>query len=175
MKKMIIYGAGNELKKFIERQPLLVEQISQIVDGSVEKQGTEFCGTKIESPECLKSLGEDEEVFISSRKYMDEIVQDIKGLNSEIQVKALVDVTLDDSMSTTHCTLCGKSYVQWQTTGESNETQYNIIGNGKRLGACSYCGGIDRHRWVYWVLNRKTNIFEGECYFAFRARMAVGK
>lgn len=60
MKKMIIYGAGNEFQKFIAWHPLAVGCIEKLLDSNIDKQGTEVSGIRIESPECIRLLDADE-------------------------------------------------------------------------------------------------------------------
>lgn len=95
MKKMIIYGAGNEFKKFIAWYPLAVECIEKLLDSNIDKQGTEVSGIRIESPECIRMLEDNETVFISSHLYMSEISDTIRKLNPLVRIRLLDEQVKD--------------------------------------------------------------------------------
>lgn len=59
------------------------------------------------------------------------------------------------------CPFCGKISDKMKPIGIDNPTikKYHIIGAGKRLAGCPYCGATDRERLVYTYLKHELNIY----------------
>lgn len=58
------------------------------------------------------------------------------------------------------CTFCGKKFHNYVTHGiesEASKINYTVC-MGKRKGDCPYCGCVDKYRWLWWVVQNKTNI-----------------
>lgn len=174
MKKMIIYAAGGDLKKFLKQHPAAVDYIDKVVDSDTEKQGRMICGIKIESPDCIRQLEENKEVIVSSQYFFREIEEKIRLINDKVCIRRLDKEVLADYLPKPSCHFCYAIPSDWIPTGEDNFTQYPIIGNGWRVSKCPYCGSTDRSRWVYWVLQNKTTLFEDKCsilHFAPRGKL----
>lgn len=63
------------------------------------------------------------------------------------------------------CNICGVENVRFETSpahgDESFFEKHTIIGGGSRNNCiCPVCNSIDRYRFVYWVLQNKTDIFQ---------------
>ena len=69
-----------------------------------------------------------------------------------------------------HCILCDADVAAWRG-GCPDEAQnvrlfleHHVIGGGYRATwQCPLCGGVDRERWLLWVLSRYTSIFWDKC------------
>lgn len=164
--KIIIYGAGLDCRRILEMYPELIERVECIVDGDVNKVGTVMLGIPVKSSQTIKTLGENEEVLISSKKYFEEIKSDIQKLNKDVEVKLLTHELISDYLGLPIigiCSSCQKEIRRWFPAGKENHTVYSIIGNGRRNSRCGFCDSIDRYRWVDWVLENQTAILSSEC------------
>jgi SAM-dependent methyltransferase len=64
------------------------------------------------------------------------------------------------------CNICGAENVQFETRPARGDELFfethNVIGGGSRKNCiCPVCCSVDRNRFVYWVLQNKTDIFSG--------------
>lgn len=87
---MIVFGAGRDLKKYLEIYPLH-KHIEIIIDSDIKKIGTNLCGINICSPDYLKKLRPNERIYISSSRYYDEISNYIKTSYPELVVLKVSD------------------------------------------------------------------------------------
>ncbi len=65
-----------------------------------------------------------------------------------------------------YCILCGSYVNRFLPAGIQHEIfkRHHIIGGGFRNNCiCEKCGSSDRERWLYYVLNRYTKIFNNAC------------
>ncbi len=62
------------------------------------------------------------------------------------------------------CNFCHKKAIRFLHAGNDSELfhRLHVIGAGRRANACCpHCGSLDRIRWIYFVLQRYTNLFTG--------------
>lgn len=154
---MIIYGVGHDLQVAMEKAKCLLKKDVCLVDSDAAKIGKDYFGYVVQSPEILADLQEGTMVAISSWKYFREIQRKIRGINAKLKCRYLFDVVSDG-----YCNLCGHTVLYWNQNGEENLTTHpHIIGAGLREGKCPCCGGVDRNRWVEYVLENYTDIYLG--------------
>ena len=64
------------------------------------------------------------------------------------------------------CNLCRHSCESFLPTGHESQlfSELKVIGGGYRGNAvCPYCGSLDRNRWVFQILQEKTDILSARC------------
>ena len=65
-----------------------------------------------------------------------------------------------------NCNLCRNSCESFLPTGHESQlfSELKVIGGGYRENAvCPYCGSLDRNRWVFRIMQEKTDILKGRC------------
>ncbi len=85
IKTVVLYGAADTAELAFSAADEVGLDIVAVVDSNLKKQGTEFLGMIIESPDIIEELSPDA-VLISSFGYQDQIYDDIKYLE-EIGIK----------------------------------------------------------------------------------------
>lgn len=71
-KKIVCFGAGINAKNLLESK-IFSDKISFIIDNDINKQGVIFCGVKIESPDILHDLSNENIVILITTRYYHEI------------------------------------------------------------------------------------------------------
>lgn len=85
MERIIVFGVGYIAENFIN--PELIPYVTYCIDNSIEKQGKEFFGKKIYSPEVVKKeVNDNFKIIIFGRKYYNEMAKQLKifGLKENI-------------------------------------------------------------------------------------------
>lgn len=61
------------------------------------------------------------------------------------------------------CFFCNKKFHNYLLHGINTDVsrKYRIPCMGERKGGCPWCGSIDKHRWLWWVIENKTHIKNG--------------
>lgn len=177
MKKVILYGAGNNLKSYMTDYQETLENIEMIIDGASGKIGKKIFEKEIKSKEELKRLPDEAIIAITSEKYYKSIEKDIKEINSNLKCMTFYEMIKTVYPEIGYCNLCKSRIHWWKWIGEKNETKNNIIGNGRRKGGCPICGSYDRDRWQYYVIKNYTELLYKECNVLHFApeKMIVGK
>lgn len=96
MKKVVLFGAGDGLEKFILMMKLLHYEIVYIVDNSESKWGKFISGYKIEAPQTLMENSYD---IVISCGYVDEIHKQLKEMSIADRIFSFeqVDAGLSDA------------------------------------------------------------------------------
>ena len=162
----IIYGAGNFGKKlynFLQEQGVMIDYFCQT---KVSMKSIVF-GKELISVEQLKKKTGFKEIYIAIDN--DEVSKDIKRklyniFWDEIRVYecgGFIRLNLQEK-GNKFCCLCG-SQVEMFLSGGIKEhifEKHHIIGGGHREGmVCPVCKGVDRERWLMYVLSKNTDIF----------------
>ena len=82
-----VYGVGNHLDDMLKWHPELKRKIARVFDKSTEKIGKKVdgLGLVIEHPKKLCDMSDGTIIIIAAIRYFDEIVSDIKKINSKLQ------------------------------------------------------------------------------------------
>lgn len=170
--KKAIYGAGEFGKKLYKILKLAGEKIDIFVQTDLNEV-SRIEGMCVASYKDFIEIEEPYFVYIAInnekavKNIMDRLRIDQFDMNKVWNMQEFVKQNehLLIKAGNKKCLLCGNSLDQFLPGGEPNDifTKKNIIGGGYRKNAiCPVCGGLDRTRWVYWVLKKFTDIFVAE-------------
>lgn len=172
--KLFIYGAGKYGK-------LLLRHINIILGGGIdyfvqtnEPNCERIEGIPVISLKTMAKIKADKIIFIAmnNTRVIREIEKNIFeqcGSDNLIRVyncrnfisdNLLVTYSTDTSGSK-QCVVCGNHVRTFLPGGIENEIfrQHHIVGGGLRQNCkCPCCGAIDRERWLYYVLEKYTDI-----------------
>ena len=96
---MIIYGAGNELKWYLENCPSLIEHIKYIIDSDKRKTGKSFFGISIMPENILDNLEDNNIIIVSSKMYFESISNTVKKHNPNLRCVYIAEVASKFSKS----------------------------------------------------------------------------
>ena len=158
MRDFIIWGVGQELEKFMEEYPLVNLNSIRFIDSN--KVGKYIGNYLIESKEILKNISPTEVmIVISSSLYYEEIQREVLMINPNFNCISLKNL-FEHLSNIGYCNICHHDIKSWGYCGNHIYSKYEIVGNGKRIGLCPYCGSYDRNRWYYYVIKNYTSLFE---------------
>lgn len=169
--KIIVYGVGKIGKEFIGDVSELFEDIEiiAITDSFVQKADLQ---DDISIPYIKASYINEyrfEYIVIASKKYYCEIEKRLlsQGIKKE-KIKSVDEIWqfYGKKYANYYCNLCDNSVFGWKYIGEDEEvfSCKNIRGASRRRGGCPICGSSDRERYVYAILKKHTNFFNGLKY-----------
>ena len=137
--KVVFWGASLFLKDFLSGQPIFKNVIG-IIDKNPEKQGADFCGYKIFSPESLNSLKPDKVLF-TIRNNNTEIFEAVK--NEFLQKHPEIELSNAVQLAKHYCPYCDK------------ELFFEDCGTPARLSVkCPVCKSLERHRFLYYIYKK---------------------
>lgn len=169
-----IYGAGLYGK-------ILSRYINKIFGGGVdyfvqtqEPPSVFIDEIPVISLKALADIKADKHIFIAMNntrtiRQIEEEIYDKCSADNIIQIyncrnfinDNLLARHITDTSGLRYCTACGNKVEEFLPFGIDGEIflRYHIIGGGYRKnGKCPYCGAIDRTRWLYYVLDKHTDI-----------------
>lgn len=169
--KASIYGAGDYGQKLFA---LISKHITIdcFVQTTEPDAGIFIEGIPVLSLSELLNKKEEYLIFIAinNAQAVDEIRQSLRAYGYNMSLVLDMRSFIKDNASylkyertgDKECLLCGNRIVRF--TGAGNPSANGIIGGGYRENAvCPCCAGLDRMRWVYWVLKNFTSIFQSHC------------
>lgn len=162
--KKVIYGAGEYGKDLFDIMEKAGEKIEFFVQTDVKGE-RQVNGIPVISYEELKRKNEEYIVYIAidNAKVIEDIKYVFKSDGYDMhKILNMQNFLKQNSLKQKECLLCKRTFGKFLPFGIKNEffTEKKIIGGGYRENACCpNCGSIDRNRWVYWVLNKFTDIF----------------
>lgn len=166
-----IYGAGNFGCRLLE----IFMEIGVKVDYFVQTEEptkTEIKGIPLVSCQAMRKIDADKNIFIAINdvKAVREInrkinqskkirLYDCRGI---INGNGFQRLSSDDvGTGSKHCIICDSDLEKFAPAGIENMIfkRHHIIGGGYRDNCiCPFCGSNDRHRWLFYVLKKKTDI-----------------
>ena len=169
-----IYGAGKYGKLLFNWLLDMGIEIDYFVQTD-EPSKREIDGVPVISFKDLLEIDRDENkivfIAINNNKAIDEIEKNILSAAHMDSIRIyncrnfINDNLLKKNNAITsgskQCIICGSNVDKFLPGGieEGIFKQHHIIGGGYRENyACPYCGAIDRHRWLYFVLQNKLDI-----------------
>ena len=163
IKEIIIYGLG-VYGKNLARQLLVNQQILDIhvivcMDKNSIDSDFEY---EIGRPEQLESLSYDY-IMITSEKWFDDIKRDLVD-NYHVKEEKIIHLsTLIKREGKYYCNLCNEKVPLMLDFGYESPifVKHKIVGGGKREKCiCPICGGIDRERWLQFILSEEVHIYD---------------
>ncbi|OBR63539.1 hypothetical protein A7K91_06180 [Paenibacillus oryzae] len=109
-------------------------------------------------------------VLITTDKYFEDVFKELTAIGLAekkiISLKIFNDLFIkksnDQIKALPKCVLCTNHVFGWLLTGERNALfeQKSVVGAGLRSGICPICSSTDRLRYVHYILNKYTTIFD---------------
>ena len=173
MEKIAIYGAGDFGQKMFEVFQSIGKEVAFFVQSS--KSDIKECrGVSVISVEeyfsknykCIifiainnaNAVNEIYDLF-AEKNYDRNKIYDCRSFIADNYI-GNIDIESGDKL----CNLCGHHIKEFLPGGIDTQlfSDLKVIGGGYRKNViCPYCSCMDRSRWVYWVLQKKTDIFKG--------------
>lgn len=165
--KIVVYGLGVRGQEFIRdiQDEIYSVEIVAVTDTFIGVTDFNIKNNYIYiSPSSICNY-EYDFIIVTPEKYFYEIEKGLfeRGVSKE-KIKSLKE--FEEERKNFYCNLCGNKIFAWRYIGEDYEIFHNIniVGAGKRRGGCAVCGSSDRARFVYYVMNNFTRIFDGNVY-----------
>ena len=170
--KRIIYGAGMYGKLLLEHFSCEGIAVDYFVQTN-EPMDNKINGIEVISFARLIQIEEEIEVLLAIKN--PKVLNEIKGMFLEggrenIKIFNMVSFIDDNLMRRSsdislngnrYCIICKNKFFDFQPGGINEEifSKYHIIGGGYRENfECPICKNIDRARWLYYVVEKKTDI-----------------
>mgnify|MGYP003290412962 CR=1 FL=1 len=83
---LYLWGIGNDFEDFVKWDKPIMDDSVCLIDLSEEKIGTVVRGYRINHPEIIEKCREEDCIYITSKKYKNEIVECIRKYNSKIKI-----------------------------------------------------------------------------------------
>jgi SAM-dependent methyltransferase len=170
--KLLLYGCGSRGKYLLDS----FRKINKVeIIGITDKNTDSKFSLEEENRSLFWSVNEILEldfdyVLITTDKYFEDVFKELTAIGLAekkiISLKIFNDLFIkksnDQIKGLPKCVLCTNHVFGWLLTGERNTLfeQKSVVGAGLRSGICPICGSTDRLRYVHYILNKYTTIFD---------------
>ncbi len=173
--KIIIWGLGVVGKEWIKKILLHQDDLNLEVVAVTDSNEAAILENEIKNLYVKKDKLKEllfENIVITSRKYFEEIKDELMCIYHVEEEKIVCyDQFLQkiNDVPQYKCVMCGNNILFWEFCGEDNYlfSKKQVIGAGRRKGLCPVCGAMDRTRYVYYILEKYTDIFEEKSVLHF--------